>query len=226
MASTISIPNESQEYRTARNALLDEERRLRQQVENVAKMRRQLPFGGALKHDYPLTEAASGKSLTFSELFAEGQDTLVVYCLMFRPEQETACPMCSGFLDSFDGVVNHLKEQVSVAVLAKAPADILKADAEMRGWNRLPLYSWYGTSFGSDYFAESPNGSQNPIAHVFRRNGADVYHHYLSELLFDSEDRTIDGQRVDPRHVDLLYPLWNTLDLTPNGRGDWYPNMS
>jgi predicted dithiol-disulfide oxidoreductase (DUF899 family) len=26
--------------------------------------------------------------------------------------------------------------------------------------------------------------------------------------------------------VDLLWPLWNVLDLTPKGRGtDWYPRL-
>ena len=29
------------------------------------------------------------------------------------------------------------------------------------------------------------------------------------------------------RHIDLLWPLWNVLDLTPEGRGtDWYPKLS
>ena len=28
------------------------------------------------------------------------------------------------------------------------------------------------------------------------------------------------------RHVDAIWPLWNVLDLTPQGRGtDWYPKV-
>ena len=28
-----------------------------------------------------------------------------------------------------------------------------------------------------------------------------------------------------PRHADLTWPLWNLLDLTPEGRGtDWHPD--
>jgi predicted dithiol-disulfide oxidoreductase (DUF899 family) len=31
---------------------------------------------------------------------------------------------------------------------------------------------------------------------------------------------------MDPRHVDLIWPVWNLLDLTPGGRGtDWYPSL-
>ena len=48
----LSYPNESDEYRTARNALLDAEMDLRRQLESVAQMRRALPPGGTIKEDY------------------------------------------------------------------------------------------------------------------------------------------------------------------------------
>jgi len=29
------------------------------------------------------------------------------------------------------------------------------------------------------------------------------------------------------RHVDMIWPLWNVLDMTPGGRGDsFYPKLS
>ena len=49
-----------------------------------------------------------------------------------------------------------------------------------------------------------------------RRDGA-IHHFWSSEIMYAE----VDGQ---PRHVDLMWPLWNLLDLTPEGRGtDWYP---
>ena len=31
----------------------------------------------------------------------------------------------------------------------------------------------------------------------------------------------------DRRHVDLIWPLWNLFDLTPEGRGEtWRPRLS
>jgi predicted dithiol-disulfide oxidoreductase (DUF899 family) len=48
----LHYPNESAEYRAARNALLDEEIRLRAQIEKVAAQRRALPPGGELKENY------------------------------------------------------------------------------------------------------------------------------------------------------------------------------
>jgi predicted dithiol-disulfide oxidoreductase (DUF899 family) len=48
----LSFPNESAEYRAARNALLDEEAALRAQIEAVAAKRRTLPPGGTVPEDY------------------------------------------------------------------------------------------------------------------------------------------------------------------------------
>ena len=48
----MAFPNESLEYRKARNALLDAEMELRRQIEAVAVMRRALPPGGEVPHDY------------------------------------------------------------------------------------------------------------------------------------------------------------------------------
>ena len=54
-----------------------------------------------------------------------------------------------------------------------------------------------------------------------RRDGA-VHHVYSTELLFTPRDK---GQ--DPRHVDIIWPLWNLFDFTPEGRGaSWYPKLS
>jgi predicted dithiol-disulfide oxidoreductase (DUF899 family) len=42
-----------------------------------------------------------------------------------------------------------------------------------------------------------------------------------SELLYAKTDR---GQ--EPQHVDLIWPIWQVLDFTPEGRGkDWNPRL-
>jgi hypothetical protein len=48
----LRYPNESTEYRTARNALLNDEIALRAQIETVAAKRRALPPGGKVSGDY------------------------------------------------------------------------------------------------------------------------------------------------------------------------------
>ncbi|HVU81292.1 MAG TPA: DUF899 family protein, partial [Rhodanobacteraceae bacterium] len=51
----VRFPNESAEYRSARQALLAEEIELRRHIERVAELRRALPPGGEVTGDYRFT---------------------------------------------------------------------------------------------------------------------------------------------------------------------------
>src|SRR6202044_882720 len=70
------FPNESGEYRAARNALLVAEIELRRQLERVAEQRRALPPGGEIPEDFELT--LEGGTVRLSGLFG-GKVTLMVY---------------------------------------------------------------------------------------------------------------------------------------------------
>ena len=48
----VRFHGETSEYRDARNELLKKELELRQQIENVAALRRSLPLGGKIKEDF------------------------------------------------------------------------------------------------------------------------------------------------------------------------------
>lgn len=218
-----SFPGESEEYRAARDALLDSEIELRAQLERVAEQRRRLPPGGLVRQDYEFEEATpgleTGRRVRLSELFAPGRDSLIVYNFMFGPDWQQPCPMCTSMIDAYDGNAAYLRERANLVVVARAPAARLRDWAEQRGWTRLRLLSSAGNSFNRDYHAEYPSsyGDQHPAQHVFRRAVDGIRHFWSAELLYCE----LDGQ---PRHVDLTWPLWNLLDLTPEGRGsDWYP---
>jgi predicted dithiol-disulfide oxidoreductase (DUF899 family) len=76
--SELRYPNESREYRDARDSLLKDEQELVDKVKSVAERRRNLPLGGELKEDYVFQWANDGKvgmSVKFSELFT-GKNTL------------------------------------------------------------------------------------------------------------------------------------------------------
>ena len=66
-SNTVHFPNESAEYRTARNALLAEEIELRRYLERVAAQRRALPPGGEIPRDFEFVGEAG--LLRFSGLF-------------------------------------------------------------------------------------------------------------------------------------------------------------
>ncbi len=212
----VSFPNESAEYRTARNALLAAETDLRAKVEQVAALRRSLPKGGKTPMDYCF-RTLSDDPAPLSTLFGD-HDTLLIYSLMYGPNATAPCPMCSAFLDGLNGQVAHISKKAAICVVAESPADRLQALKSQLGWENLPLYSALGTSYQRDYLAEADDGSQLPILNVFQKSALGIYHFWGSELFFEPSD-------WHPRHIDAAWPLWNLLDLTPAGRGDFIPPL-
>jgi predicted dithiol-disulfide oxidoreductase (DUF899 family) len=224
------FPGETDDYRSARDELLRAELELRDQIEAVAEQRRRLPLGGEVSSDYTFQEwdAAAGapSPVGLSELFEDGKDTLFLYSFMFVADADgkplsSACPSCTSILDAVSGQVRHLTQQINFAVAAKVPIEQFRAHAAARGWPEVRLLSSAGTSYNHDYHAESPDGSQLPMANVFVRRGGGIHHFWSSELRLVPAKP---GQ--DHRHVDFMWPLWSILDRTPAGRGaDWHPRL-
>lgn len=213
----MKFPNEDASYRAARNKLLKAELELRKQVEEVAALRRKLPPGGELPEDY-VFEGERGP-VRLSQLFQNGK-TLVAYSFMYGPKMREACPMCSSMLDGLNGNAQHIAQRTNLVVIARSPIARILEYAKGRGWSNLRLLSSEKNTYNRDYGGETADGEQMPMLNVFRRNGA-VRHFYATELL---HAKPAAGQ--DPRHIDLIWPLWNLLDFTPEGRGkDWYPKL-
>ena len=227
--STVRFPGESASYRAARDELLAAERDLRKQVEQVAQLRRKLPLGGELPEDYAFEEGAADLadttavvSVKLSDLFRKGIDTLALYNFMYGPEMKQACPMCTSFLDSLNGTAPHAGQRLNLAVVAKSPIGRIREFARGRGWHNLRLLSSARNTYNRDYHGETADGGQLPIFNVFVRRDGKIYHSYSTELVFAPPEP---GQ--NERHIDMMWPLWNLLDLTPEGRGaDWYPRLS
>ena len=230
----LHFPNESSEYRRARNQLLVEEMALRRHIERVAAQRRALPRGGIVPEDY-VFEGGSGRR-RLSELFAPGKDTLTVYSFMFGPERERPCPDCTHFLDGLDGSARHIVQRINFVVVAKSPIQRILDFARERGWRHLDLLSTAGNSYDRDYFGDSTALSKAmrkqqefedgkewdmPILNVFRREEEDrIRHFWASELLYVPPES---GQEY--RHNDLLDAVWNMFDVAPEGRGDFHPKL-
>jgi predicted dithiol-disulfide oxidoreductase (DUF899 family) len=216
--NTIRFPNESQEYRRARDALLAEEIELRRHIERVAERRRALPPGGKVTKDYRF-EGERGP-VGFADLFG-GRQTLVLYSYMFGPQRERPCPMCTALLSAWDGEARDIEQRVALAVVARSPIERLVSFKQERGWRALKLYSDTTGEFSRDYHALSPQGGDDPGFNVFTRRDGTIRHFWSGEMGFGSADP---GQ--DPRGAPDLMPIWTILDSTPEGRGtDWYPQL-
>lgn len=212
-----TYPNESPEYRAARNALLEQEIALRRQTEAVAAARRALPPGGDVTQDYVFTVPGPGGASTparLADLFTAGQDTLAVYHFMYGPRMAAPCPMCSLLLDGVNGASASINGRIAFVVNASSPLPRILEAAQERGWDALRFVSSAGTTFNRDYLAENAQGDQLPMLNVFQRDGDTIRHVWGSELFYAP---TEPGQ--DTRHVDSLIPLWNMFDFVPEGRG-------
>ncbi|MES2949289.1 MAG: DUF899 family protein [Pseudomonadota bacterium] len=213
----VRFPNESPEYRRARNALLEEEIELRRQIERVAEMRRALPPGGVVTRPYQF-EGEHGP-VTFADLFA-GKQTLAVYSFMFGPQRERPCPMCTSLLSAWDGEAEDVAQRIALVVVARSPIERLVAFKQERGWRHLRLYSDTSGDYTRDYV--SADDADVPAFNVFTRRGGSIRHFWSGEMGAVTADP---GQ--DPRGAPDLMPLWTILDNTPEGRGtDWYPKLS
>ncbi len=210
------FPNESPEYRQARNALLAEEIELRRHIEEVANLRRALPAGGAVSQDYTF-DGAQGV-VRLSQLFGD-KNTLVVYSMMFGPQRERACPMCTAMLTSWDGTARNLRERVALAVTARSPIERLLSFKRERSWQNLQMFSDTKGDYTRAYV--SADDGDVPGLTIFTRADGIVRHFWSGEMSGEMADP---GQ--DPRGAPDLDPLWTVLDLTPDGRGAaWYPQL-
>jgi predicted dithiol-disulfide oxidoreductase (DUF899 family) len=217
------FPNESEGYRAARAELLDAEIALRDQLETVARLRGALPMGGVLPEDYAFVEISEGRRRTvpLSELFPEGLDTLLLYSFMYGPEADAPCPMCTSLLDGLEGQIQHISQRAGFAAVMSGSPEQANAIRHARGWTQLRVLSAQGTDYQRLYFGESADGTQMPMLNVFVRDrtAGSIRHFWGSEMLYAVSE-------FHSRHMDLLWPLWNALDLTPEGRGtDWYPAL-
>ncbi len=216
--SPVRFPNESTEYRAARTALLAEEIALRRHLERVAAQRRALPPGGEVIGDYRFQ--GEGGPVGFAGLFG-GKQTLAVYSYMFGPQRQRPCPMCTNLLGALEGTVPDIEQRIAFAVVARSPIGKLVAWKRERGWKNLRLHSDLNDNYSRDYHGVVGEGDEVPSLNVFTRRDGTIRHFWSGEMTGDAADP---GQ--DPRGAPDLPPLWNVLDMTPEGRGtDWYPKL-
>jgi predicted dithiol-disulfide oxidoreductase (DUF899 family) len=215
-----------EEWLAARVELLEREKELTRRSDELARQRRELPWVPVEK-EYTFETEEGTKTL--AELF-DGRSELLVYHLMYGPEDEAACPGCSFFADHLDGALVHLNRRgVTLVGASRAPLDKLNAYKRRMGW-RFPWVSSYGTDFNIDFvlFTEeqkrsgtgynfgasrradlriapaAPDGDEAMALSAFALEDGVVYHTYSC---YD-------------RGTDALIGTWQLLDRAPEGRGE------
>ncbi len=220
-----NLPNESAEYLSKREEVRLAEIELMKQRERVAELRRQLPKGATIQ-DYEFLEGPTSLddgdqpvgNVRLSELFTAPDRSLVIYHFMFGKKQTDPCPMCTAWIDSFNGIAHHLAQNIDLAIVAAADMDTLRAHARKRGWDRLRLLSAGESTFKYDLGSEDREGQQDSTISVFTRDSDGTLRHFYSGHPRLDHD-------IDERGIDELNPIWNVLDLTPQGRGTFYASL-
>jgi predicted dithiol-disulfide oxidoreductase (DUF899 family) len=181
-------------------------------------MRRALPPGGEAK-DYRFLDE-NGKEVGLPDLFGP-RDTLFTYFWMYGPERERPCPMCTSFVGSLDIPAPDIEQRVALAIIGRSPVSRQLAFARERGWRNLKFYQTIGDDFVRHYRGFFPDGSEGAMVLVWTRKDGRVRLFWAAE---GSEETADPG--FDPHLAPDPTPLWNILDMTPEGRGtDWYPRL-
>jgi len=220
-----NLPNESDEYLAKREELRHAEIELLNQREKVAELRRSLPPGAPVQ-DYEFLEGPTSLNqgdepvakTRLSELFSAPERSLVVYHFMFGKKQTSACPMCTAWIDGYNGIAHHLAQNVDVAIVAAAGPAELRAFARERGWTKLRLLSAGDSTFKYDLGSEDREGGQDSTISVFTLDKQRTVRHFYSV-----HPRL--AHNIQTRGIDEYNPIWNVLDLTPQGRANWIASL-
>lgn len=206
-------------WTAARQKLLQREKELTRQRDEVARHRRELPWEKVDKQ-YTFDTPSGKKSL--AELFA-GRSQLVIYHFMLGPDWEEGCPGCSFVSDHFDGSLAHLMARgVTFVAVSRAPLAKIEAFKRRMGW-RFDWVSSHGSDFNFD-FGVSFSAADHAAGKV-------PYNYTLQEFPHDEAPglsvflRTADGEIVHTystygRGLDVLIGAYNLLDMVPKGRDE------
>jgi predicted dithiol-disulfide oxidoreductase (DUF899 family) len=205
------------EWLAARKTLLAREKAATHERDEIARLRRELPWVRVEK-DYVFRDETG--EVRLADLFA-GRSQLIVYHFMFDPEWSQGCKSCSLVADHYNPAVIHLAHRdVTMVTVSKAPIEKLAAFKRRMGWS----FRWVSSNandFNRDFqvsFNEAEQTSGLPIYNFatipfpiseapglsvfFRDESGEIYHTYSTYA----------------RGLDALLGAYTLLDMVPKGR--------
>jgi predicted dithiol-disulfide oxidoreductase (DUF899 family) len=218
-----------EEWRAAREALLEREKELTRRNDELARERRELPW---VRIDEEYSFETDDGTKTLAELF-DGRSQLLIYHFMFGPEYTAGCPMCSAGADTFDGAVSHLKARdVTFLCVSRAPLERLQAYKRRMGWT-FPWVSSLGSDFNFDFDASHTDEQLRPflegevppvVAQMAASCGTDPGR-YVAEGPGLSAFVLSDGvvhhtYSTYARGLEIILGFYPLLDRVPKGRNE------
>jgi predicted dithiol-disulfide oxidoreductase (DUF899 family) len=213
-----------EEWLTARVALLEREKELTRLSDELARERQALPWV-RVEEEYVFETNDGPKSL--AELF-DGRSQLLVYHLMYGPDDEVACEGCTWTGDNLAAAVPYLEgHDVTFVAVSRAPLAKLDAYKQRMGWT-FPWVSAGANDFNLHFAVFTNEGRRTGKGFNFgtARNAAidlrDEELHGLSAFALD-DGVVYHTYSTYDRGTDVLNGTWQLLDRAPRGRGGDFP---
>jgi predicted dithiol-disulfide oxidoreductase (DUF899 family) len=220
-----------EEWASARAELLEREKALTRENDEVSRLRRELPWV-LVDKDYSFE--TEGGTKTLAELF-DGRSQLMIYHFMFGEKYTAGCPVCSSGADSFDGAVAHLNARdVTFLCVSRAPLERLLGYRERMGWS-FPWVSQNGdfnADFGAAYTQEQlapflEGGNLGPVPEVAARCGTDAAGYMTEAPVMTAfaldEGAVYQTYSTTARGLESLLAYYSLLDRAPKGRDEGDP---
>ncbi|ABE35404.1 hypothetical protein DR64_5875 [Paraburkholderia xenovorans LB400] len=231
-----------QAWLAARLELLEAEKALTRQSDELARQRQALPW---VRIDKPYRFETDEGSVSLVGLFG-GRSQLLVYHFMFGPDYTAGCPSCSAVADGFDGSVVHLaNHDVTLTAVSRAPLAKLQAYKRRMGWT-FPWASSAGSDFNFDVNVSFTEQQQRegsveynyqrgghamdaepapaPVVEFANACGTDAPTYSLDRpgmSAFVLEDGVVyHTYSTYGRGVDGLWSMYQWLDRAPKGRNE------
>jgi predicted dithiol-disulfide oxidoreductase (DUF899 family) len=208
-----------EEWLSARTELLEREKELTRLSDELARRRMELPWVPVEKQ-YEFDTDQGTKTL--AELF-DGRSQLLVYHLMYGPDDDEACQGCSFYADHLDGSLVHLRHHdVTLVCASRAPLEKLNAYKRRMGW-RFRWVSSYGTDFNLDFALFTEEQRRTGTGYNLgtpRRAELSLHDEELMALsAFALDDGVVyHTYSCYDRGTDVLNGTWQLLDRAPKGR--------
>ena len=136
-----------EEWLSARLELLEAEKAFTRRGDELARLRRELPWV-PIEKEYSFQTDDGTASL--ADLF-DGCSQLLIYHFMFGPDYTAGCPSCSAIADGFNGSDVHLaNHDVAFSAVSRAPLAKLQAYKRRMGWS-FPWASSFDSDFNYDF---------------------------------------------------------------------------
>jgi predicted dithiol-disulfide oxidoreductase (DUF899 family) len=207
------------EWILARKELLEKEKALTRQGDELAAARRELPWVRVAK-SYEFSGPSGRQSL--SDLFG-GRSQLVVYHFMLGPGWKEGCPSCSLLADHLDGAAPHLgARDVSLAVISHAPYAEIAPFQQRMGW-RFHWVSSHATDFNRDYHVSfsKEEVASGAFYYNFDSNGFPSEEAPGISVFFKDESGAIFHTYSSyARGGEPLIGAYHLLDMVPKGRDE------